>query len=228
VLLLLGAAGAGLYIFRDKIFKKAPSEQARGGKSSDSSAKRKTPPAPKVTYAIPTNISWTLELTNADFPEAKAAGSIHSNGFFCEKAILQAVAARDAKTPPHCDLNLRQGKSSPPDLGLTLQLFAQQGEELAGVTVEIAPDRPPPVPKVILRWKDDQDKAVNKTYNEGFALKVIFGEAANGRMSGKIYVALPDEAKSFVAGTFEAEIRKAFPPKAKQPKTPKTSKPAGK
>jgi hypothetical protein len=177
-----------------------------------------------VTYAVPTNITWTLELTNVDFPEALAVGSVHGSGFVCERAVLQGVAARDAKTPPRCDLTLRQGKGGSPDLGLTLQLFAQQGEELAGKTIEIAPDRPPPVPKLILRWKDDQDKAVNKTFNEGYALKVVFGEAANGRIAGKIYVALPDDAKSFVAGTFNAEIKKAAPPKPKQPPKPK---PAG-
>jgi len=32
-------------------------------------------------------------------------------------------------------------------------------------------------------------------------------------MPGKIFLALPDEGKSFVAGTFEAEIRVAPPPK---------------
>src|SRR5256885_1166494 len=75
--LLLCAAGAGLYIFRDKIFKKPPSQQAQGKTPTNSPAKRKTPPAPKITYAVPTNITWTLELTNADFPETTAAGSIH-------------------------------------------------------------------------------------------------------------------------------------------------------
>jgi hypothetical protein len=161
-------------------------------------------------------------LTNVDLPEATAVGRIHNSGFFCERAILQGVAAKDAKTPAHCDLNLRQGKSGPPDLGITVQLFAQQGEELSGKTIEISADRSPPVPKVILRWKDDQDKAVNHTVNDGYALKLVFGDAANGRIPGTIYVALPDDAKSFVAGTFNAEIRKPAPPKAKQP--PKTQK----
>ena len=60
----------------------------------------------------------------------------------------------------------------------------------------------------------------------GYALKVAFGEAANGRIPGKIYISLPDENKSFVAGTFNAEIRKAPPPKAKQPTGPPVQKPA--
>jgi hypothetical protein len=215
---LLGL-GAGAYFFRDRLFKKHASEQARAGGGTNKTGKAKAP-LPRVTYPIPTNIVWSLELTNADVPESMAAGSIHGSGFFCERAVLQAVAA-DAKTPARCDLNLRQGKSGPPDLGLTVQLFAPQGEDLAGKTVEITPDRSPPVPKVILRWKNEQDKAVNKSFAEGYALRIAFGDAANGRMSGKIYVAIADEHKSVVAGTFNAEIRKAPPPKPKQPKAPK-------
>jgi hypothetical protein len=225
-LVLLLGAGVGVYFFRDRIFRKPPAEQARGNAPTNAPGKRKVPPVPKITYAIPTNISWTLDLANTDPPETTASGSVHGSGFLCERAVLQAVAARDAKTPARCDLSLRQGgKSGAPDLGLTLQLFAQQGEDLAGKTVEIAPDRPPPVPKVSLRWKDDQDKTVNKTFSDGYALRVAFGDASNGRMPGKIYVSLPDEAKSFIAGTFSAEIKKAAPPKPKQPpKAPKTAK----
>jgi hypothetical protein len=221
---LLAAAGGGIYFFRDKIFKNPPEQQASNTKSN-APGKKKAPPVPRVTYPVPTNLTWSLELTNADLPEATAVGRIHGGGFFCERATLQGVAARDAKNPARCDLTLRQGKTGPPDLGITVQLFAQQGEELSGKTIEITPDRSPPVPKIILRWKDDQDKAVNHNVNDGYALKLVFGDASNNRIPGKIYVALPDDAKSFVAGTFSAEIRKPAPPKAKQPpKNPKTPK----
>jgi len=44
-------------------------------------------------------------------------------------------------------------------------------------------------------------------------LKVIFGQAANSRMPGKLYISFPDDDKSFAAGTFIAEIRKPPPPR---------------
>ena len=106
-------------------------------------------------------------------------------------------------------------------------LFARQGEELSGKTVEVAPERPPPVPRVVLRWKNDQDQPVTQFFNDGYALKLVFGTAANGRIPGQIYLCLPDDAKSVVAGTFEAEIRKALPPKPPRSKVPRTPKPAG-
>ena len=202
------AAGGATFAFRDKIFK-----SNRG--QSDGAAKKIAAP-PKV-YPIPTNISWTMDLSEATIPDATAVGSIHASGFFCERATLQGG-----------HLTLRQGRSGPADLGITVQLFAKQGEELSGKSVEIKPERTAPLPKIVLRWKDEQQKAVTKNILEGYSLKVAFGEAANGRIPGRIYISLPDENKSFVAGTFNAEIRKVTPPKPKQPVAQKPApKPPG-
>jgi hypothetical protein len=49
----------------------------------------------------------------------------------------------------------------------------------------------------------------------------MFGQATNQHMPGKIYLCLPDPAKSFVAGTFDAEIKKWTPPKPPHAKAPK-------
>jgi hypothetical protein len=85
---------------------------------------------------------------------------------------------------------------------------AQQGELLSGKTILVGPRRPPPVPKIVLRWKDDQQEPVTRDFTNGYVLKLAFGQAADGRMPGKIYVGFPDDDRSFAAGTFEAEIRK--------------------
>jgi hypothetical protein len=209
LLLVLAAAGAGVFIFRDRIFKKPASDSSSNKATNLARAK---PSAPVKTYSVPTNIDWSLDLTALTIPDEPASGKIHGSGFFGEKVTLQGG-----------NLTFRQGKVWPPDLGLSVQLFAQQAEELSGKSVEISPDRAPPVPKVTLRWKDASAKPANRTIPSGYALKVSFGQAANGRIPGKIYVCLPDDVKSFVAGNFEAEIRKPNPPKqkvAKQPKRP--------
>jgi hypothetical protein len=207
------AAGGATFAFRDKIFKSSRDQTSSQTNGPGKKAVAATPP--KV-YPIPTNINWTLDLSEASIPEATAVGRIHASGFFCERATLQGG-----------HLTLRQGRSGPADLGITVQLFAKQGEELSGKTVEIKPDRAPPLPKVVLLWKDSQQKPVRKNINDGYALKVAFGDAANGRIPGKIYIGLPDEDKSFVAGTFNAEIRKPSPPKNKQPVAQQPSKPPG-
>jgi hypothetical protein len=175
-------------------------------------AKVALPAVPRTIYPVPTNITWTLDLTNAVIPESTVAGSIHGSGFHSERATLTGGT-----------LTFRQGKGKAADLALSVHLFARQGEELSGQNISIAPERPPQV-RVTLRWKGDQDKTVNKDFKGGYALKVEFGQASNGRMPGKIYLCLPDDSKSFVAGTFDAEIKKPAPPKprpdGKGPKPP--------
>ena len=205
LLLLLCATGAGLWKFRDKLFK--------GGGTENKDASHDVPEAqaPMTVYPVPTNFHWTMDLASVVLPETPAAGSLHGKGFYCERATLQGG-----------NLILRQGRSGPPDLGVSVSFFAHQGEELSGKSVEIPPDRLPPLPQVTLRWKDEDRKAATQKIGGGYALKVAFGEAANGRMPGKIYLCLPDDAKSFVAGTFDAEIRKPSPPKH-----PPKPKPAG-
>jgi hypothetical protein len=38
-------------------------------------------------------------------------------------------------------------------------------------------------------------------------MKLEFGTAKDGKIPGKIFLRLPDEAGSFLVGTFEAEIK---------------------
>ena len=201
-LVLLLAGGLTAFAFRGKL-------REWMGYAAPGANKKEPEPgkALKKTYPIPTDFAWTLDLSKIVIPEKIASGGIHGEGFRCERSTLQGGT-----------LTLRQGRSGPADLGITIHLFAQQGEQLSGKTIEITPDRSPPLPKITLRWKDEQDKAVTQNLSQGYALRVAFGEPIEDRMPGRIYVCLPDEAKSFVAGTFNAEIRKPSPPKAKKVK----------
>ena len=199
LLVLLCAAGASVYAFRDRILKSL--HQAGSAGTNALPPQPTAPVARAVTYPIPTNFTWTLDLTNAVIPEATVAGSIHGRGFQCERAALRGGI-----------LSFSQGKTRPWDLEVVLFLYARQGEELSGKTIEITPDQPH-ARRVTLRWKSEQPESDYETITNGYALKVVFGQAVNGRMPGKIYLCLPDEAKSFVAGTFDAEIRRFRPPK---------------
>jgi hypothetical protein len=210
VLVLLGAAGAAVFAFRDRIFHHADAKSpATGGSRSNAPPKL---PA-RTVYPIPTNILWSLELTNAVIPETTAVGSIHGLGFRCEKAFLTGGT-----------LTLRQGKSAQSDLGVAVQLHARVGEDLSGKTVDVSPGRPPSPPRVLVRWRDEQDHFPTQMIPGGYLLHIVFGEAENNRMPGRIYLSLPDDAKSFVAGTFTAEIRKPPPAKPKQPSSPPAPK----
>ena len=180
LLLLICGAGAGVFLFRGKIF----------------SAIRGKP-----------RTAWSLNLTNASFPETNAAGTLHGRPFASEQAVLQ-----------NATLSLRQGRRWPPDLGISIVLPEEIAHEPGGKSLEIAPDQPAPVPSVVLHWKDDEQKPAKQEFGGGYALKLAFDQAAEGRLPGKIYLCLPDEAKSVVAGTFDAAIRrpKPAPPKGQK------------
>ncbi len=215
-------AGTAGFIFRDKILKLVrqqtqppPAADGTAGNITGSTTQQAVSPQPPAR-PIPTNIVWTLDLTNADFPEGVASGNVHGSGFLCERATLQGG-----------NLTLRQTSSGSQDLGISVILFAQQGEELSGRTVVISADQTPPLPRVVLRWRDEAQQRKSRTFNSGYALNVQFGQASTGRMAGKLYVSFPDEAKSVVAGTFDAEIRKPAPPRPpRQPKPPALPKPS--
>jgi DNA-directed RNA polymerase subunit RPC12/RpoP len=189
VLLLLLSSGTVLLLWAEDILKFP--------------ARQRPEKAPKVEYPVPSNTSWTMSLTNTVVPEETVVGSVHGNGFKCDRAILKGSI-----------LSLRQGKTWPPDLGVTVILPPDHGEVLSGKIVLVGPRRPPPVPRIVLRWKDERQEQVTCDFTNGYLLKLAFGQANNGRMPGKIYVGLPDDEKSFAAGSFDAEIRapQAHPP----------------
>jgi hypothetical protein len=195
-LLVLCAGIAAAYVFRQPL-----SDWVRHGTADTNLANGRGRSGPGVSYPVPTNINWSLNLANSTFPDMIAAGSIHSSGFFCERATIQGGV-----------LTLRQGRGWPPDLGLTVHLVAKQGEDLSGKTAEVTPDRVAPAPRVVLRWKEPNGHPDSETVTGGYALKLAFGQAANGWILGRIYICLPDASHSFVAGTFSAEIR--HPPPA--------------
>lgn len=174
-------------------------------------AEKATHPAPKPqavsafqsSHPIPTGVSWTLNLTNAPIPNGEVVGSIHGNGFLCERATFKAGR-----------LSLRQGTAGLPDLAVTVSMGVQQPEDLTGKAVVVTPNGTIPAPRVVIRWKDEQQEPVTEHIHGGYAMKLTFGSVQNGRIHGRIFIALPDAKKSFAAGNFEAEIIRPTPPLA--------------
>jgi len=207
LLVVLGAAGAAVFHFRDRLL--AALRRLAPAETNTVVSQPATPAPVNPTHPVPTNFSWTLELTNAVIPGTPAAGEIHGRGFACEKAVLHGGL-----------LLFGQGTAPAWDLGFGVDLVARQSEELSGRTIEIAPDQTN-APRVGWRWKNDQQQPATQIISNGYLLKVTFGQATKGYMPGKIYICLPDADKSFAAGTFDAEIKKPLQPKPGPPMTPK-------
>ena len=202
LLALLGAAGAAAFYFRDRIvgfIRPVPRAPAIAV----------APAPPSTGHPVPTNFSWTLQLTNALFPDTPLAGEIHGNGFVCSTAVLVRglLLCGEGAAPPH-------------DLGFGVNLPARHAGELSGKTFEVPPDRTN-APPVGWRWKDEQHQPVTRIISNGYLLKVTFGQATNGHLPGRIYICMPDPGKSFAAGTFDAEIKQPPPPKPTPPTPPR-------
>jgi hypothetical protein len=198
--------GAGAAYFWGKIFSKAtpPARQTKSEHSRPSKAPLRIP------HPIPKDIKWNLQIAGVEPPKTPAAGNIHGNGFFCDRANLRGEM-----------LNLRQGKNGPTDLELTLRLPVRSSDELSGRAFEITPDQTGPVPTLTLRWWDEErDMMASRDFKNGYALKLVFEQGAGGRMPGRLFVSFPDSEKSVVAGSFEAEYRPGgggFRPSSKEP-----------
>jgi hypothetical protein len=203
LVIVLGVVAGSAYVFRDQITKAVRHEPQP--------AKHSTSQNPGKVSAPPANdTNWTLHLAGVKIPDLPAAGRVHGENFLAQRVTLQGGT-----------LNFRQGQSWPPDLGLTVNLFANHGEDLAGQTIQIEAGRTNS-PKVTLRWKKDSAEPATKSFRSGYALRLEFGPVSGPRMPGKIYLCTADEAKSYVAGTFTAEIRKPSPPRtASTPAQPK-------
>jgi hypothetical protein len=151
---------------------------------------------------------WSLNLKNATFPETRAAGKLRGRSVTCERSTLVGST-----------LSLREGQGAPLDMGISIPLGRWLSGNVSGRALEIAPDRPSPVPRIVLSWRDEQQKQAREFFTNGYALKLAFDQTTNGRAPGRIYLCLPDEARSVVAGAFDATIQKPRPP------APKASKP---
>jgi hypothetical protein len=183
----LCAAGSAVYAFREKIFHKAVPPPV----SADSGS----------IIPAATNVIWTLNLADISIPDKPAAGKAHSKNYLCQRAVLQGGA-----------LSLRQGTARSVEASFAVNFPGVEAESLSGKSFNITTNHLAAA-RAVLRWREGELQ-VARSFTNGYAMKLEFGQLAGNKIPGKIYLCLPDDSKSRVAGTFEAEIRKAQPRKA--------------
>lgn len=105
-------------------------------------------------------------------------------------------------------LMLRQGKGAA-DTEVTIFLYTKPWEVPAGRSFKsINPSAAPNSPHVRIRWHDEgQNAPRQREYTEKYTLILEFGQERDKKLPGKLFLSLPDEDKSQLAGTFEASIR---------------------
>jgi DNA-directed RNA polymerase subunit RPC12/RpoP len=193
--LVLAAAGL-LFAFRGKIFNPAGGPPPPPGGPVASGPPPKPPKAPLVAPPASDN-NWMLDLAAAT-PDAPVAGRIHGEDFIAERAIFQ-----------NGTLTFRAGNRGTVEFGLLINFSGTQAESLSGQSIHVATNADKAA-NIMLRWKDgDQQRKVN--FTNGYAMRLEFEPLSGNRLSGTIYLCLPDDEKSYVAGTFRADVRRPKP-----------------
>ena len=182
--LILACAAATALFLRERIIASHPA-------SSDFSATN------AVSSAV--NPLWTLDLTNTVFPDRTAVGEIHGRDFVCRRAVFQNGL-----------LMLRSSPGRDADAAVNILVATNAADGWEGRSFAVVTNHPGLAPGVSLFWREG-DMRIMETFTNGYAMKLEFGTVASNKLSGKIYLCLPDEAKSFIAGTFTAEIRNGQP-----------------
>jgi len=210
VLVLIALAGAAAVGFHNQWFNSnGPTAPALA--ANPPAGVPTNPPAPPVVIPHASDTNWLLNLAGMNFPETPAAGRIHGRDFLVERATLQSGT-----------LTLRQGGNrGSVDFGVVINFSGVPSEALAGQSIHIATNAPLAA-RVTLRWTET-DQTLKDNFETGYALRLEFGTLDKNHLSGKIYFCAPDDERSYVAGTFNAEIRK--PKTAAKPKPQPQSQP---
>ncbi|HLX96704.1 MAG TPA: hypothetical protein VKU37_13245 [Verrucomicrobiae bacterium] len=151
---------------------------------------------------------WTLNLTNTVFPDQTAAGKIHGKDFVCRRAVYQNGLLMLRSSPG------REVEAAVNVFVVTNGFSTNAIEVPGGKSFDVTTNHSGFAPGVSLFWREG-DMRIAEMFTNGFAMKLEFGTVFSNQLPGKIYLCLPDEAKSCIAGTFTAEIRNGqprFPP----------------
>ena len=179
-------SGAGRRYLRS--WKKSQAKKAE----ADAEAVPESEPSPE-------KLRWTMNPAQMKIPNAKVSGRLHGQTFVMDKTELSGSV-----------LTLSEDKEEfYADRYVKLGLFLQEGETLVGKKYRIAGGMGMGmgVPQVHIQWKKEGTAfGENEVFMDKYAMLLQIGKTKAGQLPGKIYLCLPDESKSVIAGRFSVEI----------------------
>jgi hypothetical protein len=146
------------------------------------------------TEAPPASL-WVDDVAQAHIPAAPARGAIGGEPFTVERAVIENGI-----------LSLRHGTGFFADHEFVLFLFLN-GRSPAGRNFQIKPESSAGSLHVHMKWlAKNQKLPETQAFINGYGLRLEFGERSGNELPGRIYLCMPDAAKSYLAGTFRARI----------------------
>lgn len=200
VVALLGAGAAFYFLHGKKATESEPATPTNNIAINSPNPPSASAPVSQPPVVVPAanDANWMLSLAGVAIPATPAAGRIHGHDFKVERALFQ-----------NGTLILRAGMQGAVETGLLINFGGAQAGALAQKTINVSTDTEKAA-TVQLRWKDSNG-VQKEIHNTGYALRLEFGAMANDHVSGSIYLCTPDAEKSYLAGTFNAEVIKPKP-----------------
>jgi hypothetical protein len=143
--------------------------------------------------ALPEQFVWTLDPEEMMFLDVPVSGSIHGKSFVPEQVQYHGGALR-----------FRRGKAALAEMEVEVPLGLPPTAQVEGKRITAVPGKPDR-PPVLLAWTEPGRSTRDLVYVADYALKVEFDKAADGKVPGRIYLCVADEAKSYLAGSFSLE-----------------------
>ncbi|QTN32353.1 hypothetical protein HZ994_08430 [Akkermansiaceae bacterium] len=178
---------SGWTIF-NRMSKEDFAKRGAGGERTEAEGGENAPAAGKIE-----------DISAEPIPDTPAAGKVHGKEFKVEKATLNSGVGT---------LKLQQGEGLFGDMQFTIFLFDEGQNEVDGKTITVKPNQGSTTAHIHMSRMVEKGRVPqNDSFTGKFAMKLEFGTAKDDKIPGKIHLRVPDEAGSFVSGTFEAEIK---------------------
>jgi hypothetical protein len=145
-----------------------------------------------------TSGGWTLDVKALQIPDAPLSGKIHGQEFKPDKVEIDNGMIR-----------IREGEEFFADRELVLFTFLDDGKLLEAPSIEVGPKQEFAsfAPHIHKAWTP-QGKSFPETqiYTDGYAMKLELDRPQGRKLAGRLKVCLPDDERTYVAGTFTAEL----------------------
>jgi len=204
---------ASLY---DALDKTDPAKYSRFGDSSDDKkgkgrATAGTNTASGAAEEKPVAPTYTLDIDRAKLQRGKVNGNLGGTNFVAGGVFVDVTGGVNL-------LSIREGTNAFSDRELLVYLKLKPGETLGGQSWTISPDTRTNVPNVVKRWRPNPKFAPQqKSFANGYVMRLEFVNQSPELVQGRIYLALPDTEQTVVAGQFTATVRQVKPVAAATP-----------
>lgn len=164
----------------------SPSDTNESGETPSTGSEQS--PSPSSGAAV-----WTMDVKDAQIPDNPASGEIHGQDFQYKRALFRNGNLKFISN---------DGQES-----LTIHGLKQSVENNS---FEFQPASGGDAPKIEIAWNDGGESKT-ETFESGYAMELKFEGARRRRVPGQIYLCLPDDSKSFIAGKFTIVLPKPKP-----------------